>query len=37
VLGKTEQAIYALQVRGIAALRRLLGDDFFASREESVA
>jgi len=37
VLGKTEQAIYALQVRGIAALRRLLGDDFFVSGEEAVA
>jgi RNA polymerase sigma-70 factor (ECF subfamily) len=36
VLGKTEQAIYALQVRAIAALRRLLGEDV-GGREESAA
>jgi RNA polymerase sigma-70 factor (ECF subfamily) len=28
MLGKTEQAIYALQVRAVAALRRLMSDDF---------
>jgi RNA polymerase sigma-70 factor (ECF subfamily) len=36
VIGKTEQAVYALQVRGLAALRRILGDDL-DSREESAA
>ena len=36
VIGKTEQAVYALQVRALAALRRILGDDL-DSREESAA
>jgi len=36
LLGKTEQAIYALQVRALATLRRLLGEER-GSREESAA
>jgi RNA polymerase sigma-70 factor (ECF subfamily) len=36
VIGKTEQAVYALQVRALAALRRILGDDL-DNREESAA
>jgi RNA polymerase sigma-70 factor (ECF subfamily) len=37
ILGKTEQAIYSLQVRAIAALRRTIGDDARASSKESAA
>jgi RNA polymerase sigma-70 factor (ECF subfamily) len=37
ILGKTEHAIYALQVRAIASLRRLLGEGSSESREESAA
>lgn len=36
VLGKTEQAVYALQVRAIASLRRLIGDAS-DERKESAA
>jgi RNA polymerase sigma-70 factor (ECF subfamily) len=37
ILGKTEQAVYSLQVRAIAALRRTIGDDARASSKESAA
>jgi RNA polymerase sigma-70 factor (ECF subfamily) len=36
VLGKTEQAVYALHVRALASLRRLIGDES-AERKESAA
>ena len=35
VLGKSEQAVYALQVRAIASLRRLIGDEAGERRESA--